>query len=314
MSVSTRYGLFVPTLNPGDSWVTFLASLERQSLQPHRKLIIDSGSDDQTLELARQAGFETLLIDRSQFDHGGTRQLGVTCLDDCDTILMVTQDIVFADDQAIFNLLKCLDTSGAGCAYGRQLPFESAHLYEKQSRLFNYPAESRTKSLNDRQSLGIKTPFISNSFAAYRRDALDEVKGFPNGIIFAEDMYVGAKLLLAGWQIAYCADAVVYHSHNKGFCELMRRSFDIGVFHATESWLLEEFRSPEGAGLSFVIATIKAYWKENFWLVLMPVMVSLSRFMAYRLGRLHRYWPVCFNRGLSMNRSYWADEKTYGSR
>ena len=56
--IPIRYGLIVPTFNSGEPWCAFLASLGRQSLQPHRKLIIDSCSDDQTVVLASQAGFE----------------------------------------------------------------------------------------------------------------------------------------------------------------------------------------------------------------------------------------------------------------
>ena len=308
MISSTRYGLFVPTLNPGDSWVALLASLERQSLQPHRKLIIDSGSDDQTVALAKRAGFETLLIDRSQFDHGGTRQQAAKLLSDCEVVIFLTQDAIFAEQNSIERLLQAFDHPEVGAAYGRQLPFQNATLSEQHARAFNYPEQGQIKTLQDRELLGIKTAFISNSFAAYRRDALLAVGGFPSQLIFGEDTYVAGKLLLAEWQIAYCGDAPVFHSHNQSLVTLLSRSFDIGVFHSNQSWLLQEFQSPEGEGLKFVNSELRLFWTEKPAQILMPLFRNMLRFLAYRTGRLHRIFPLWFNRLFSMNQTYWRVE------
>jgi rhamnosyltransferase len=59
--------------------------------------------------------------------------------------------------------------------------------------------------------LGIKSIFISNSFAAYRRSALLAVGGFRKDVIFGEDTVTAARLLLSGYQVAYSAQACVYH-------------------------------------------------------------------------------------------------------
>ena len=87
-------------------------------------------------------------------------------------------------------------------------------------------------------SIGIKAAFLSNSFAAYRRSALESVGGFPSDTIFGEDTFAAAKMLLNGWKIAYSAEATVYHSHNLTFIEEFRRYFDIGVFHSREKWFM----------------------------------------------------------------------------
>ncbi len=303
--IPTRYGLIVPTFNSGVPWCAFLASLERQSLQPHRKLIIDSCSDDQTVSLALQAGFEVLIIDRKQFDHGGTRQQGVEALDDCDVVLFVTHEVIFAEPDSVECLLRAFDQPEVGAACGRQLPFDNATLSERHARTFNYPAQSQVKSLEDRKQSGIKTAFISNSFAAYRCEALSAVGGFHSRQIFGEDMYVGGKMLLAGWKIAYCGNAAVFQPHNHCVCTDISRSFDIGVFHSNQSWLLQEFKSPEGEGLRFVISELRLFWKERPACIFMPVIRNLLKFIAYRAGRLHRCFPMWFNRFFSLNRSFW---------
>lgn len=53
-------------------------------------------------------------------------------------------------------------------------------------------------------------------------------------------MFYAAKAILAGYQVAYAADAVVRHSHNYKPLEEFKRYFDIGVFHAQEKWIREK--------------------------------------------------------------------------
>ena len=300
-----RIGLAVPTLNAGAGWHDFLDGLARQTLQPDRKLIIDSGSDDTTVVRAKQAGFDAIEISASEFDHGKVRQMAVALLSDCDIILLATQDIQFAEKTSIESLMKSFKSPDVVAAYGRQVAFPDASPSERHARAFNYPDQSSEKALADRSRLGIKTAFISNTFAAYRRQALLDVGGFPQCLIFGEDMYVGGKLLQNGGKIAYCADALVFHSHNDSLWRLMRRSFDIGVFHRKEAWLLETFATPEKEGWRLLRSEIRLFWEDCRSLFWVPIVRNGARFLAYRLGRLHHVLPLWLNRFFSLNRSYW---------
>ncbi|MGY0203697.1 hypothetical protein ACW7EJ_09135 [Acinetobacter soli] len=47
---------------------------------PIRKLIIDSGSEDETTSLAINNGFEVVNIKKNEFNHGGTRNRAVEIL------------------------------------------------------------------------------------------------------------------------------------------------------------------------------------------------------------------------------------------
>ena len=72
-----NYSLVVPTLNGGASWKRAAAAITSQQPKPLRTLVIDSGSVDGTVEIAREHGFDVLNINQANFDHGGTRQSGV---------------------------------------------------------------------------------------------------------------------------------------------------------------------------------------------------------------------------------------------
>ena len=220
-----KTALCIPTLNAGADAAILAAAIASQTLQPDTFLVIDSGSDDGTVETFRRAGARIHSINGREFNHGGTRQVGVDMVSDADLIIFLTQDAVPADQHAFERLNEGFNDPGVGVAFGRQLPRLGAGHTEAHARLFNYPDASRVTTFGDRAAMGIKTVFLSNSFAAYRRTDLLAVGGFPSHLIMGEDTYVAAKMLLAGSNVAYCAEATVFHSHDYSLMEEFRRYF-----------------------------------------------------------------------------------------
>lgn len=301
-----RTALIVPTLNAGDQFAEWLAAYQKQRRQADRCLVIDSSSDDDTAARARAAGLEVHVIPRAEFNHGGTRQRAVTWLADTDIVAFATQDALFADELALDRLFSIFANPEVGAAYGRQLPHLSARPIGAHARLYNYPPQGALRSLEDRARLGLKTVFISNSFAAYRRTALLAVGGFPTDTIMNEDTFVAGRLLLAGWQVAYCAEAQVHHSHDYGVAEEFRRYFDIGVFHAREAWLRENFGVAESEGGRYVRSELRYLVREAPWLIPSAVLRNAAKWLGYRLGCAESRLPTRLKRGLSMHRRYWS--------
>lgn len=302
-------GLIIPTLNAGKKFRTLLEQIAAQDL-PLKKLIVDSESTDETSDLAKSFGFEVLTVQRKNFNHGATRQFALEYLLEkfsVDVIIFLTQDVLLYDEKTLSTLVKIFDEdSTAGISYGRQLPHKNATLEAKILRKFNYPAESQLRGLDDKKIYGIKTALNSNSFSAYRVDALKNVGGFPAQVILSEDMYVAAKMLLDGWKIFYNASAQVYHSHNYTAAQEFHRYFDIGVFHSRESWIRETFGSAEGAGKKFVLMKLKALWKENPLDCIGAICRDGAKFFGYRLGRLEKFLPKSFCRFLAMDKNYFG--------
>jgi rhamnosyltransferase len=297
--------LCVPTLNGHNHLPDLLASIKQQTLQPDLFLAIDSGSDDGTVDTLREAGVTVQAICRDEFNHGGTRQLAVEMFPSADLVVYLTQDVILTDAGAMEKLIASFKDETVGAAYGRQLPRPGANPIEAHARLFNYLPENRVKSIADVPNLGIKTAFISNSFAAYRRDALLAVGGFPCNTIFGEDTCVAARLILAGWKVSYSADARVYHSHNYSVTEEFRRYFDIGVLHARESWLRDTLGKAEGEGLRFIRSELQFLLKRHPLLIPSALLRTVAKLFGYRLGLEERKITVKMKRYLSMNKGYW---------
>ncbi|MBR0260898.1 MAG: glycosyltransferase family 2 protein [Selenomonadaceae bacterium] len=282
-------GLIIPTLNAGNQFKKLLNGLAAQTLSAE-KLIVDSESTDDTVKLAKNFGVEVLTIPRKNFNHGATRQFALEQLlkkFPLDVIIFLTQDVLLHDDESLAKLVKIFDEDKTvGMAYGRQLPHSGATNEAAILRAFNYPPESQLRSFDDRKIFGIKTAFASNSFAAYRVEALQSVGGFPNHVPLCEDMYVAAKMLMSNWKIFYAADAQVYHSHNYTAAQEFRRYVQIGKFHAQESWIRETFGSAEGAGKKFVLMKLSMLAKKNPLDCFGAIFRDAAKFFGYRLGRL----------------------------
>lgn len=300
-----KIALLIPTLNGGKIWDLVLESIDRQSVKFDRKLIIDSGSNDGTVNSALKYGFDILKINRKEFDHGYARQLLADAADDCEILVYLTQDCILKDDESIKNLLTAFSDETVGIAYGRQLPRKQAVLLEAHARLFNYPPVSVLKSISDKNRLGIKVASCSNSFAAYRRKALTAAEGFPLNSIFGEDVIVGGKILLKGWKIYYVASAESYHSHNYTLKEEFERYFDIGVFHRNNYWLIENFGTANGEGLKFIKSEIKLVSTKNILLLPKVFFSVLAKWIGYKLGLNHNKLPNSLKVKLSMHKGYW---------
>ena len=245
--------VIIPACNAGSSFAGLLSEIARQTLQPACKLVVDSASTDKTVELALQTGWNVLSIAREKFSHGGTRQQAVDTVlarhPSIEIIVFLTQDVRMQQRDALAQLVKSLEQKkDIGAAYGRQLPHDSASIYAAVEREFNYPPHSRVKSMASAAELGIKTAFLSDSFAAYRVSALKKIGGFPV-VDICEDMHVAGRMLLAGYRIAYVAEATVKHSHEPSLHAIWQRYRAMGRFQKSNSWLRENFGKADGEGL-----------------------------------------------------------------
>lgn len=297
--------VIIPIYKPDHKLIELLKKIKEQSIEDIPLLIIDSGSNDEYKSEIKNMNCLVKKIDVKTFNHGGTRQMGADMFPDKDIYIFLTQDAILANEKSIENIVKVFNNSNIGCAYGRQLPHKDANLFSSYARLFNYKDKSYIYSINDKEKYGIKTAFNSNSFAAYRRKALNEIGGFPIDTILSEDMYVAAKMLLNKWSVAYCSDAIVYHSHDYTIWQEFKRYFDIGVFHSRESWIRDTFGGAEGEGKKYIISEFKYLIERNIMLIFPMIIRDIMKFLGFRLGMKERFINKHIKRKISMTKNFW---------
>ena len=307
--------VIIPVYGPDDRFFTLLDRLAQQTVRPHRIILMnteeslwDAAGGTEKMSRSEASDLcEIHHVTKAEFDHGGTRNLGVSYSETPYFVLM-TQDAVPLDTRLLEALLGGMKDRVRMC-YARQFPTRNADLIEHFSRSFNYGPDSRSKTMSDLPELGIKTWFASNVCAAYDRAAFDRMGGFVKRTIFNEDMIYCAGLLKAGYAVRYCANAHVIHSHHYSGMQQLRRNFDLAVSQAEHPEVFEGIKS-ESEGVRMVRST--AQWLRRQGRVdLIPALVWTSgcKYLGYRLGKAYRKLPASLVKRISTNQNYWEQEK-----
>ena len=227
--------VIIPTLNAEHEIETLLIALDRQSIQPNEILVVDSASDDKTIELVQKhKGVRLLQIDRQDFNHGTTRDMALN-ESSGDFVCFLTQDAVPVSVDYLKRLVDpMVEDSNIALVSGRQLPKANARRFEQLVRDFNYPDAPSVRSKGDLKKFGIKTFFASDTCSAYRRTAYLKCGGFDH-VNTNEDMLMAAKFIASGMKVAYEPRAEVYHSHNLTPSQQFARNRAVGFFLETHA-------------------------------------------------------------------------------
>ena len=267
-----------------------------------RVLVVNSSSGDGTVELAKRMGAEVLVVPRKLFNHGTTRELARRTLG-TDIVVMLTPD-ARPERNMLANLVRPIVLGLASVAYARQVPHAGAKFYEAFPRHFNYPEKNEIRSIEDVKRIGPGAFFCSNVCAAWSNSALDEIGGF-SPTLSLEDAIATAKLLHAGHRIAYCADAVVAHSHRYTLAQEFKRQFDTGYVRARYRELLFVSGGDERRGAAYAAEMMHRLSTEQPWLLAYGAAHIATKYLGYRVGYHGRGLPIWLKRLLSAQDYYW---------
>ncbi len=283
-----------------------LQAINAQDLENLEVLVVETAPEGVCQKVAEDHGARWMAIDADAFDHAGTRTMAAREAQG-EVLIFLSQDVLPTASDTFRVLVKgLLANQDHGAAFGRQVAPKNSPVWGAIKRGFIYRDQSRVRRPSDRDRLGFHATFLSNAFAAYRREALETFDFFGERALMCEDVAAGAHLLQAGWSIAYVAEAVVYHDHPTALGIESRRYFDIGASHQHQSWIREHFGQPRpegtrffGYGLRHLAAKRRAH--------LLPIFAarSLIKLIAYRLGRAHHRLPRRLNVRLSGFPAWW---------
>lgn len=295
--------LVIPTKNAQATLNSILEVLNNSPVQ-FTTLIIDSSSEDKTVAIAKHQNAEVLVIPQADFNHGATREYARKQLD-TDIVVYLTQDAIPVNASLIENLVKpLLEDEEVVVSYGRQIAHHGADIFEEFPRKFNYENVSQVRGIDDVKQYGVYTFFCSNSCAAYKNKALDEIGGFKS-VLTNEDYFAVADLLQKGYKIAYASDAVVSHSHRYSLWQEFQRYFDTGYVRAENPIIQKLVGQAESRGLGFVAALLKQVWCDKPLLIPYAFIQSLLKWLGYRIGFYGAFLPLWLRKRLSQQAFYW---------
>ena len=304
--------VLIPTFRPDRKLNELLRRLSKQTMLPSRVLLMNTVEGDEDGQLTESVDefrdcfpvLSVFHVDRKEFDHGGTRHLGMSFAD-TELVLCMTQDAIPKDRHLISSLAKWFDDPLVAAAYGRQLAAKGCSPEERFTRSFNYPETSRVKSKEDLEELGIKTFFCSDVCAMWRRETYFEMGGFERRTIFNEDMILAGKMIRAGYRVVYDADAQVWHSHSYSCVKQLKRNFDLGVSQAEHP---EVFSMASSTGEGIKMVKQNAAWllrSGNVIRIPKLILDSGCKYIGYFLGKRYRKLPRKLILKLTDNRTYW---------
>lgn len=297
--------LIIPTLNAARYLPALRDAIAAQGAPPLEVIVVDSASDDGTQELVRGYGWTLMEITRPEFDHGGTRNLAARASEG-DVLVFMTQDALPVDGTWLAELMQPLLAGEAEATYSRQVPWPTASPIEQYAREANYPPKSTLRCHEDIARLGIRAYALSNVSSATLRSTFERVGGFPERVIMNEDNVYASKVIWSGGVVAYVATSRVWHSHEYGFRQQLRRYFDIGVSHVDEA---EHFvgGAVGGEGFKFIKGQLRYLAEKRAW-AWMPRLGcdTAARLVGYTSGRHYNLLPRSIRPHLSMRRGFWT--------
>ena len=276
----------IPAYKPGHDLRELVEKLLDQTVRLGRIIIINTDReffDEKEYLIAPVV--EVVHITRHEFDHAGTRDMGLR-MSDADYVLFMTMDAIPKDNYLVEKLLSGFRRAdNIAVSYARQLPKKDCNRIEQITREFNYPAQSRVQTSDDIKELGIKAYFCSDVCAMYDTSIYRSLGGFKAPAIFNEDMVYAAGALDAGYAVSYCADALVYHSHNYTGRQYYRRNFDLGVSQADHPEIFERF-NVKGTGMQLVRKSLAQICRRGTPAdIIRLVYYSGMKYLGFRKGK-----------------------------
>jgi glycosyltransferase involved in cell wall biosynthesis len=208
----TTVSIVIRALDEAEHLPALFSGLLRQSRRPDEVILVDSGSTDDTVAIARAHGAEVVHIAPEDFSFG--RSLNRGCAKAKGDVLVFASAHVYPLDEKWLDLIVApFDRPDVGLVYGRQTGDTRTHFSEHQVLRRWFPEVSD----DDQQ-----TPFCNNANCAVRASAWRELP-YDEELTGLEDLDWANRAFAAGWTIVYEARAAVAHIHDEPFAKIRNR-------------------------------------------------------------------------------------------
>jgi glycosyltransferase involved in cell wall biosynthesis len=189
-----------------------LDGIAAQTVKPAQIVIVDSGSTDRTLEIARRHPVEVHAIDPAEFSFGRSLNRGIAAATG-EVVVLASAHVYPVYDTWLEHLTAPFAAPEVAIAYGRQVGGPTTPYSERQILATWFPAESHARQTH---------PFSNNANAAIRRSEWEQVP-YDEELTGLEDLDWATKALARGAAISYVAEAPVVHLHDERFAQTRNR-------------------------------------------------------------------------------------------
>lgn len=261
--VTPTASIVIRCYNEAEHLPKLLSELKRQTFRDYEVVVVDSGSDDGTLEILENEDVNLQHIEKNDFSFG--RSLNIGCRAASGEFLVFISAHCYPENEFwLENLLSGFEDEAVAAVYGKQRGVAESHFSER--RIFRrwFPDESI-----DRQD----NPFSNNANCSVRRELWERFP-YDESLTGLEDVAWAQQVMRHGWWISYRADAGVIHVHNESPSQIRNRYMREAITFQ-KSFPHEHFNAWDFLRLSTrnVVNDWKAARREgelagNFWPIL----------------------------------------------
>lgn len=277
--------IIIPTKNAGPEFEDTLEAIRAQDVSDIELIIIDSGSTDGTVKLAKKYADTVIEIPPDKFHHSKTRNIAANQAKG-NILVFTVQDALPIDSKWLTELIYPIENGSVDVSYGNQVAYPDAKPPDKFFYQYFYPTDPITLTKSDTDSKSdfyLDNVFLSDVNSAISRSVWDQLE-FRDSVVMSEDKDFAYRVASAGYTIKYCPRAKVYHSHNYNIRSLFKRRYKDG----------KAFSEIAGTGSDdFALDGIEYVWHEYIYLlrtgsvywIPYAIIYDLTNFLAFMIGK-----------------------------
>ncbi len=251
--IDKKVSIIIPTKNAGPEFAFLMKVLKLQEgFREIEIVIVDSGSTDNTVGIARNNNAVVVEIKPSEFTHSHARNLGAENASG-DYLLFTVQDALPPSSTWLYELFQVLKNEEVVAVSCAETPRQDADLFYRQicwnhynflgvnenDRIFSLPENIDYISLRQNGQLSDLANLISREVFEKYRYRLN----------YAEDLDLGIRLIKDGYKIAFLGSVRIIHSHNRLPWYFLKRGY---VDNQFLSDVFDDFPIPKISMPSFI--------------------------------------------------------------
>ena len=186
-----------------EAWVgRCLSAVTRQEGVDFEVIVVDNDSADATLAVAREFDVRVVTITTDGFSYGRALNDGIRASTG-ELVCCLSGHCVPENTNWLFWLATAFRDEQVAGAYGRQLPVQSTHAFDKRDLWNLFGPERRVQTAD---------PFFHNANSMIRRSVWEDIP-FDEKSKGIEDRIWAQKVLARNYTIVYEPRGAVYHPH-----------------------------------------------------------------------------------------------------
>ncbi len=209
-----RVSVVIRCYNEQEHIGRLLTGIYKQTIGNPEVIIVDSGSQDDTLPIAESYPTVVCQIGHDEFSFG--HALNVGCKAATGDILVFASAHVYPTHRRwLENLIAPFSNPMVALTYGRQKANEKNKYSEHQILTKWFPEHSAAVQ---------RTPFCNNANAAIRRSLWEQIP-YDESLTGLEDLDWAKRVIGKGYHLSYVAEAEVVHVHEEKYAGIYNRYY-----------------------------------------------------------------------------------------